>query len=1064
MSHKKLFTILFFTSICVGWIFVCLSEAQAQKINRVEITNAEYAVKHSFTTENGLPANGVNQIHQDSDGYIWAATYNGLVRYNGNEFKLYNANNIPNLESNRFISVSEDREGRIWAGLEYRNIVMIDKDTSHVYRIGEDIYEPNISIYNIIQGIGNGYWVGTSAGLMFFSDGRFTHQSDLPVQTVQKMRYHNNQLYVLFDEYLYRVNEDGSVNELLLELRDNRVISYSGYVIEEFDQLERFRNVMIFDESLILTTESGIFQIFEEDYELLLRKEQLKLNIIDGLKKYKDSYFIYGANGVFRMETLHGEQIVAEKYSSRRTIHVLIDREESIWLATAAAGLQQVVGTPVYQGNRYEILSEMPLTAIMEDSGGDIWIGTNCDGLYRFSRDKYQVYRESEGILNTCVWSVAEQSDGTIWAGTWGRGVYYLPSGESKFRQFLPDIMKGAQAVLSIFEDSSGSVWFGTYYNGVFKFDGNETVAVLSTSGAPISAARMMVEDDDGNLLFATDQGIGFFDGEYIQLLEEFNLLDIQNFRVIRKDRDGRFWFGSYGAGIVISEPDGAIRTLTTDDGLYDDTVSQIEFDDAGNVWLAGNLGVFFIEKEELDRFFSDNNENRDLRIVKIGVREGIPTRETSGGFMPSSLLNANGELFIPTVQGLINLDVSRIRLDREVPSVLFEGVEIDGVQYTPEDLDEIAYDAQRMVFTFAALSFKNPDNVQLEYKMDGLDSNWQRVNDTREAIYTTLPAGEYTLLVRASNNHGFWNEQGVAVAFIVAPPFWQTTWFYILLAAVFGMLSLGVVNFRFKKIRKNNIELQKKVHERTRELEDSNNELKKLIDEKNKLHSILAHDLKNPFTSIIGYMDLLSQTFKRSGNTEYKEIMELLMDSGRSTLNLLENLLQWSGTTGEILEPDMESTNINWLVLESINMIDAQATFKGIHIEFKQGEAVYVNVDRNMILSVIRNVISNAIKFSGKDSKVYVSVQEQESNVLVCIKDYGVGMKEDELETFLDSNNIQHKHGTQGEKGVGMGLQLCSNFLKKHGEKIWVESKYGEGSTFYFTLPKVNESSTSDE
>jgi len=566
----------------------------------------------------------------------------------------------------------------------------------------------------------------------------------------------------------------------------------------------------------------------------------------------------------------------------------------------------------------------------------------------------------------------------------------------------------------------------------------------------------MMFEDSEGNLLFATDEGIGFFDGDTIRILDDFNRLDTQNFRVINRDPEGRFWFGSYGGGILIYEPGGIIRTITTENGLLDDTVSQIEFDRFGNVWLAGNLGVFFIEKDELNLFFE--GLNRDLRISRLGVVEGLPIRETTGGFMPSSLLDSRGELFIPTVQGLAMLNVDKMKLNRDLPNVLLEDVEVNGVRIPPDQLRTISHDAQRIIFSFAALSFKNPEYVQFEYKLEGLDSEWRKLVSSRKAIYTTLPVGDYTLRVRASNNHGFWNEEGASISFSVSPPFWQTLWFFLLMATLLVLGVLGVISYRVRSIRKYNIQLQKKVDERTAELRVSNRELKKLIDEKNKLHSILAHDLRNPFSSIIGYIDLLRQTFKDAGDKENQEMMELLLDSGKNTLNLLENLLQWSGNKGNGLNPDMEPTNITLLMKEAIRMTDAQASFKKVEVLFEVHKPIYVKVDRNMILSVLRNLVSNAIKFSGANSKITVDIVERTDDILVSVKDSGVGMTEEECNALFSGNSLHKKLGTQGEKGVGMGLKICKDFVDVHDGSIWVRSRPGKGSTFYFTLQKVSE------
>jgi len=1037
-------------------ILLALPAAAPAQNKPVSVSNAEYIVEQSYTTEYGLPANGVNDLYQDSKGYLWAATYNGLVRYDGINFTVFNANNMSELDSNRFMGVTEDLNGNIWAGLEYSNVVQITDDTSYVYQIDEADVGSNISINSIIHTGPDQYWMGTSAGLFFFDGVRFTYRDDLPPETVQRLIYQDGKLFVLFARHLYSFNSDGTGEKLHFQIQDGVLSKSSGYEVEGFRDFKMLRSVLIFEDYFLLTTESGIVRLSENDYEILLTREEIGLTTIHGLIQHKETYFVFGANGVFRFSSLEGDSLEAEIYSESRVINLFIDKEDTIWLATTASGIHKIIETPVYQGSLYSALDNVAVTAIFEDSNGHLWAGSNCDYLYKFTDDEHKVFGAAEGIENSCVWSVTETSDGTIWAGTWGDGAFFKPPGEDRFRPFRPNTMETADAVLSIHEDSKGNIWFGTYYNGVFRFDGKETVTVSGFNGEKISATRMVFEDSEGDLLFATDEGIGFLDGDTVRKLEVFDRLDTKNFRVINKDLAGRFWFGSYGGGILIYEPGGIIRTITTENGLLDDTVSQIEFDRLGNVWLAGNLGVFFIEKEELDLFF--NGLNRDLRISRLGVAEGLPIRETTGGFMPSSLLNSRDELFIPTVQGLAMLNVDKMKLNRDLPNVLLQNVEVNGVRIPPNQLRTISHNAQRIIFSFAALSFKNPEYVQFEYKLEGLDTDWRRLVNSREAVYTTLPVGEYTLRVRASNSDGFWNEEGASVSFFVTPPFWQTSWFFLLMAILLVLGVFGVISYRVRNIRKYNIQLQKKVDERTAELRVSNQELKEMVDEKNKLHSILAHDLRNPFTSIIGYIDLLRQTYKDAGDKENQEMMELLLDSGKNTLNLLENLLQWSGSKGNGLDPDMEPTNVTLLVEEAIKMTEAQASFKKVEVCFRKKEPVFAYTDRNMILSVIRNLVSNAIKFSGAHSEIILDIAERPDDVMVSVKDEGVGMAEEERKALFSGYNLQNKLGTQGEKGVGMGLQICRDFVKVHGGKIWVSSRQGEGSTFYFTLQKVSE------
>ena len=1025
------------------------------------ITDAEYTVQKTLNTESGLPANGISGVLQDSRGYIWAATFNGLIRYDGKRIRVYNTGNIPGLETNRFIEVVEDSEGNIWAGLEYRSLVKIDQDTTYVYEIDQDLADTNTYVTNIFFDDAGKIWVGTNFGLFILEGENFRKVDSIPSYVIQKIDQRGSDIYVLSEFHLHTLDLNGENEEVILEINNSEIQYKNNYSVQALEEVERFWNIIWYEDYFLIIHEGGIVQFRENDYEIVLYAEDINQTILHGLKYKNGRYYIFGVDGLYRIEDLYADQIQAHRYTYARVTDMIFDHEDSVWISTSANGLMQFVDTPVYQGDKYDVLSQIPVTAILEGRNETLWVGTNCGGLYAFDNSSSQNYGLEEGISNICVWSIMEQSDGTIWAGTWGAGVFYKPEGADRFERFNPDIMEDVTAILSVYEDSQENIWFGSFGRGLYRFNGEETELIRNQNGRNVSAVRMIYEDDSGMLLFASDNGIGYYENGHIVKADEFNQLYTRNYRTIKKDSAGRFWFGSYGGGIYVLNPGGESRIVTTEQGLYDNTISQIQFDREDNLWLAGNMGVFFIDKDQLDLFF--NGDIDEFRVSRIGVNEGLPIRETTGGFMPSSHLNRNGELYIPTVQGMAVLDTGRMQLNQHLPNIYFEEVEIDGVVYQAGAVDEIQHDAHRIIFRFTALSFKNPDHVQFQYMLEGLDTRWQDGDNTREVVYTTLSPGDYRLLVRASNNDGFWNEKGAVFAFSVYPPFWQTAWFYLLIFVLISLLLFAVYRYRVQAIRRYNLILKKEVDERTRELKASNNELKQLINEKNKLHKVLAHDLRSPFTSILGHLDLLKMNFEQTGDEENVQLTDMILNSGRSTLNLLENLLNWTGVNSGGLKAEKKSLNIQALVAEAKQMIEAQATFKNVDIISNIDQEIWVIADQNMISTVLRNLISNAIKFSGHQSKVEIDVEEKEDEVIVSVKDFGVGIQTNELEKLFDSNNVQPKLGTGGESGIGMGLQICKEFIDKHEGKLWVDSTPAMGSTFYFTLKKARQRETAE-
>lgn len=1040
--------------IFIGLLFLP-GIAYAQISDSTEIRDHEYIVGRAFTTENGLPANGVNRVFQDRDGYIWAATYNGLVRYNGSDFKIYNTSTLKNLRSNRFTVVTQDRAGRIWAGLEYSNFLMLDeeKDSTITFILNQEKFGPSVKTNTITFDSYNTPWIGTTSGLITIRNGEVIYLENLPLQVVKKVIHTEDYIYVLYSESLLRLTNDGSIDKTIARLVDDTVI-FENSSVDDFQNVVSFVDFELLNGSIYLLTEASLIK-YDDGTEIIFDRDQAAQGAFQGFRTQNGTFYIYGRDGLFETNLLPGSDFVY--YSRSSVVDLIIDHEESLWIATTSNGIRQYVSTPVYQGAAYEILDEQGITAVLQSSAGSVFVGANCDGIYEFDERDIKHHSAQNGIDNVCVWSLMEEEDGTLWTGTWGGGVYYRSPGQTMFKNFLPPTFEDISVFLSIYKDRQGNIWFGTYHNGLFRYDGTNTEAVTDMDGDPLAAVREIYETESGGVMAATDDGIGLLSGDKIMKLEDVNVLETSNFRTITQDSLGRFYFGSYGGGLIVYSSGQPPLVLSTENGLYDDTISQLNFDEKGNLWLGGNLGVFFIEKNQIEQF-----TNRDIdrvRVSRLGVAEGMTIRETNGGFMPSSQMTEDGRLLIPTVQGVNVIDTNYMELNRQAPRVFIEEVEIDGEIFTPKQVKSIPYSAQRIIFRFSSLSYQNPQYNQYEYIIEGFDKNWLRAGNKHEAIYSSIPAGNYSLKVRASNNDGLWSEEAASVSFQIVPPFWQTTWFYLISIFLLGAFLIAAFRYRVRSIQKNNRQLQNMVEERTEELSISNKELKKHIEDKNKLQSILAHDLRNPFSAILGYIELIKNEFEDKGDREHVEMMNMLLDSGRNTLSLLENLLQWSSAKEGGLEANFEAVDVTKLVDEAISMTDAQSTFKNIFVRNLIEQPNNVWADRNMILSVIRNLISNAIKFSGRDSIVEISLRENDDKVIVSVEDSGVGIPQDELDTIFSSDSkIQQKVGTQGEKGIGMGLRLCKEFIDKHDEEIWVESTPRKGSTFSFSLKKAPE------
>jgi signal transduction histidine kinase len=402
---------------------------------------------------------------------------------------------------------------------------------------------------------------------------------------------------------------------------------------------------------------------------------------------------------------------------------------------------------------------------------------------------------------------------------------------------------------------------------------------------------------------------------------------------------------------------------------------------------------------------------------------------------------------------------------------------------------------------------------------LDGFDQFWNYTGNKRNATYTNLPQGTYTFRVKASNNDDIWNNEGAALNIVVLPPWWKTWWFnLILLLLVIGLMYL-LYQYRIATLKQKQEELARLVKERTNDLELSNARLEEqssalqssnlqlqeqqakieeqseeirahsenlreandlllaknqliesqtqqlkennlrlssLNSTKDKLFSIIAHDLKNPFNAVNGFSEILINDLERLPVEKAKRYLGLIQTSSTTAIDLLDNLLEWSRSeTGQIAFLP-EIINLSQAVNETFSLLQAAAQKKHIALILQIDSDLRVMADPNMLKTILRNLISNAVKFTNAKGEVHVAAKDTGSEVEVIVQDNGVGISEENLISLFSIQTNISTRGTANESGTGLGLVLCKEFVEKHGGKIWVESEKGKGSRFVFTLPKV--------
>ncbi|MBZ0198523.1 MAG: hypothetical protein K8H86_01560, partial [Ignavibacteriaceae bacterium] len=369
-------------------------------------------------------------------------------------------------------------------------------------------------------------------------------------------------------------------------------------------------------------------------------------------------------------------------------------------------------------------------------------------------------------------------------------------------------------------------------------------------------------------------------------------------------------------------------------------------------------------------------------------------------------------------------------------------------------------YNQNYFSFEFASLDYTAPGKNKYMYKLKGFDDKWINSGNRRYVSYTNLEPGQYIFKVKGSNSDGIWNPKETSLLIIISPPYWETMWFRLFALLVLLSFILGAYRLRVRTIKERNLRLQVLVDERTAELKESENQLKEANETKDKFFSVIAHDLKSPFMSLLGFSDILREDYKKMGHEDIKTFAESMYKSVKGVYRLIENLLDWSRFQTGKLDCELANLNINSLGSQVIELYKDSALEKEITIANKIEDNSYILADDYMIRTVLRNLIANAIKFTAAGGSIILSSKEIKGKVKISITDSGTGISDDNISKLFNTTLNFSTPGLRGETGTGLGLMLCKEFVEKNNGSISVDSKLGVGSVFTIILPSGNKKS----
>ncbi len=727
---------------------------------------AGYAVR-LWQTEDGLPQNAVSAVAQTRDGYIWVATYNGLARFDGDQFRVFDPINTPELEDGRITSLFEDGAGSLWIGHQSGLITR--------YRDGQfaRFSLPNQNDPDEIRGIGSDeqgrLWALRAGGAIDSFDNGARLATLVPPNALGVIAWSRNgrgNLWVVQNGTAARVADGRLVPVRFDPPRDPDAVlclaasSDGGAWVLRDDRIRKWAGDRWTEDLGGYPWAAGTIACFLE-----LRDGTLAVGTTeDGL------YLISrGGRGVAHFGRSNGLQ--------QDWVRCLFeDREGNLWVGAGSAGLIEIRPTAFSVLNPPDQWQGRTVLSIAEGANGALWVGTEGAGLYHFDAGRWTHYGDAEGLGNPYIWAVAEASDGQVWLGNWTGGPYRLDQGRFVRPEHIDPVSGPILAMRA--DPKAGDVLVGAS-EGLFQISGNRAAWLVRTpSGMP--GAVCAVERDAQGVIwvgFAT-RGLGRLSDGKLSIFRRTDGLGGDAVQCLLADRDGSLWIGTADGGLTRLKG-GRFARIGVAQGLASNVVCHILDDGLGYLWLSTNRGIQRVRKQELNRC-------ADGSIPAVSGRtydkhDGLPTVEFTGGLQAAGCKTADGRLWFASSKGLVTVDPSRVRLNPSPPSVVVESLFVDTIG-TPFPRGSVGRslrpDHQRLEFRYAGLSFVSPSKVLFKYRLEGLDQDWVEAGSRRVAFYSQLPAGTYRFRVIACNDDGLWNTEGASVIFSVAPFFWHTWWF----------------------------------------------------------------------------------------------------------------------------------------------------------------------------------------------------------------------------------------------------------------------------------------------
>ncbi|MGC2161172.1 MAG: two-component regulator propeller domain-containing protein [Silvibacterium sp.] len=1002
----------------------------------------------SWQTDSGLPQNTVHAALQTSDGYMWFATEAGLVRFDSVDFTVFTPKNTPQLASALVYSLMEDKSGTLWIGTA---------NGVSSYRGGVFHTFPDTSgstIWSLFQDREGRIWIATSSGLSRLEGSHFVDVPGIPPldETSRMLEPLDGSLWLstmqgLFHAapgnatYFTLAGRPAQIQAVALDRRGRvwagtqsgvEICTASGGVSNcaPFTPLTG-KDVNALAETpqggIWIGADSGLWLADATESKSQPQPQTRFYTTRDGLPSARVNLLFCDREGALWIGTAGGVarfingKIEAftqrENFSSSLILAIAEDREGNLWFGTESGGVNILRDRKFTTYTAEDGISDDHILSVTQDHSGTVWLGTSGGGLDHanldaINKDGFSALTTANGLSSNVILSIASAPNGDLWLGT--------PDGLDRMHAGQITVFTSADGladdfVRSLYFDTSGTLWIGTRH-GLSQFQDGKFTTWTALDGLGSDLVGALLQDRDGGMWIATLGGLTHWSNGHFHNYAVKDGLSNRIITALHQDPDGTLWIGTDGGGLNRWR-NGAFTAIRPAGAALPPNIYSILADDSNNLWLSSNQGIYSVNRSALNRYA--DGQLHSIPVQSYGIADGMKISQASSGGHPAAWRLQNGALWFATLKGVATVDPQHLATNRVPPLMAIERFSVDD-KPQPEaaliksgsDPLKIAAGSRRFAFDYAALTFTAPNKVRFRYRLEGFDHAWIDAGAQRSAYYTNLPPGHYTFRVTACNNDGVWSASPASLSFQLRPYFYQTIWFYLLLALVVALLGYCIYLWRVRQVE---------------------SRFNAVLAERNRIAREIHDTLAQGFVAVSVQLQIVGRTLSQSTDAardhldEAQELVRTGLDDARRAI--------W-----ELRSQNSENRDLASQLIQMAERITASSEIKtqvDVHGTYRSLPAR----TESELLRIAQEAVTNVVRHAAA-TRIDILLEFTRRHVKMTIVDNGHGFA-------ADAPSLVDGH---------FGITGMTERAQQIGGKVNVTSKAGEGTRVHVEVPTGSE------